>query len=185
MICQAPGVLRGEWFGWDSMKRARSERDDAMEGDRKLLNARAPDGHESGYTLVELLCAIAIMGIVIAPIMNSVIASIGASSTARNLAQVQTVLQNAADRVNRSPKSCDYLIFAQAAVLAEGWSADRATVEQLHYAPAARTLDAGTWQSNACEGTVPSELLVQLVRITVTSPNGQVRKTIEVVKSDI
>ena len=156
------------------------ERDDG----RALPSRRSGDS-DGGFTLVELVCAVAIMAIVIAPILGSVIASIGASSSARNLAQVETVLQNAADRVNRAPKACAYLIYAQAAVQAEGWAADRAKVEEMHYVPNSDATKAGQWVANACDGTAPSELIVQLVRITVTSPNGQVKKTTEVVKSDV
>lgn len=166
------------------MKRARRDQSERVV-DHDTSPRSAKHRADGGFTLVELVCAISIMAIVIAPILGSVIASIGASTSARNMAQVETVLQNASDRVNRAPKGCGYLIFVQAAVQAEGWDPDQASVEELHYVPDPVATKAGRWVANACEGTTPTELLVQLVRITVTSPTGQVTKTAEVVKSDV
>lgn len=165
-----------------TMKRAKRDNEVAGAAPGRYRSPRADDG----FTLVELVAAIAVMAIVMVPIMTAVIAAIGASSTARNLAQVETVLQNAADRVNRAPVGCTYLIYAQAAVQASGWDGSQATVEELHYdAAKADALVSGDWKNDACVGGARSELLVQMVRITVTSPDGSIKKTMEVIKSDV
>ena len=147
----------------------------------------APDGprRDQGFSIVELVVTIGILSILIAPLMTAVIATIRASSTTRSLAQVQTVLQNAADRVNRAPKGCDYTVYVQAAAQSEGWSAGQATIVQSRYAPGASPAVAGSWLSGACSGFVPDALLVQIVTVTVTSPDGTIKSSVEVVKSDV
>jgi hypothetical protein len=108
----------------------------------------------------------------------------------RSAAQVETAVVNAADRVNRAPKRCDYTIYAQAAVQTEGWEPDRATVTHEYYVPGSDATVQGTWQTGAagapgCPGPAPTDLLVQRVTISITSPDGKVRRNIEVVKSDV
>jgi hypothetical protein len=43
----------------------------------------------------------------------------------------------------------------------------------------------GTWMNGGCPNGVRPPGLVQMVRITVTSPDGRVTRTIQVVKSDV
>ena len=140
---------------------------------------------DRGTTLVELLVTIVIMGTVMAPVMNAVVASITASATNRGLAQVETALHNAADKVNRARKGCDYTVFASAAAQAQGWSSSAATVQQFHYVPAATPATPGTWANGACPATGLRDLLVQLVTVTVTNPDTGAQRTIQVVKSDV
>src|SRR5262249_38733522 len=128
---------------------------------------------------------IALMAIVIAPLLDSVITSIRASSSTGELSQLQIVLQNAADRVNRAPKGCDYSVYAEAAALSQGWQATQVSTVQEHYVPGATSTDPGSWAADACTGPTPTDLIVQLVTITVTSPSGKIQKSIEVVKSDV
>jgi prepilin-type N-terminal cleavage/methylation domain-containing protein len=159
------------------MKRAKREQtDDACTARR---------GSDAGFTLIEIVATIAIMAIVIAPVLDSVITTIRASRTSGDLSQIETVLQNAADRVNRAPKGCDYAVYAEAAALAEGWVSGQVTTQQQHYVPAMTSTQPGTWATGACTGPTPTDLIVQLVTITVTSPDGKIHKTIEVVKSDV
>lgn len=129
--------------------------------------------------------AVVIMSIIVVPTLNAVITAVRAGTTNTDLAEVQTVLQNAADRVNRAPKSCDYTVYAQAAAQTQGWVAGTTTVVQQYYAPGATAAVPGTWMANACAGASPTPLLVQMVTITVTSPDGKVSKTVQVVKSDV
>ena len=104
---------------------------------------------DQGFSVVELVVTIGILAVLIAPLMTAVIATIRASSTTRSLAQVQTVLQNAADRVNRAPKGCDYTIYAQAAAQSQGWSAGQATVVQSRYLPGTTPAVVGAWLAGA------------------------------------
>lgn len=140
---------------------------------------------DRGATLTELLVTIVVMGIIITPVMNSVMGVIKASATNRGLSQVETVLTNAADQVNRAPKSCDYTIYAQYAAQVGGWQDTDAWVTQRHYQPGATPADPGTWVDGACQGGQPDDLLVQLVEITVRNPDTGAQRTIQVVKSDV
>jgi prepilin-type N-terminal cleavage/methylation domain-containing protein len=148
----------------------------------------APRDVDRGFTLVELVMAITVMMIIAVPTMSAVIAAIRADVLNNDLADVQTVLQNAVDNVNRAPKGCAYTQYAQNAATTEGWNGvATVTVVEKHYTPGATSDVAGVWDVQACAGatTTPSPLLVQMVTITVKSPDGKVQKTLQVVKSDV
>jgi prepilin-type N-terminal cleavage/methylation domain-containing protein len=141
-------------------------------------------GRDRGVTLIEIVVTVAMLAIVSVPLGNSVVASIRASSRTVETAKVLTIAQNAADRVNRAPKSCDYAEYARAAAMTEGWAS---ATEQRYFAPSG-TVGAGQWMNGAtpaCIGTEPTPMLVQMVRITVTGGHHGVSSTIEVVKSDV
>jgi len=138
---------------------------------------------DAGFSLVEIILTIAVMSILIAPLMSAVVATVRSSRLSRNAAQVETVLQNAADRVNRAPVRCpDYLVYVQAAAQSIGWPPDSASATYAHYDP---TSVPDPWVPGACVGPSPADLIVQRVTITVTSPDGQVTRTLQVVKSDV
>ena len=59
---------------------------------------------DAGFTLVEAVVTIALMSIVVVPVLGAVMASIEASSRSRSAAQIETVIVNASDRVNRAPR---------------------------------------------------------------------------------
>lgn len=140
---------------------------------------------DGGTTFTELLVTIVIMGIVVTPVLNAATMAIVASSTTRGLANVETALHNAADKINRARKTCDYSVYASAAALGQGWPSTAATVEQSHYVPGASPTVAGTWASGGCPGTGLEDLLVQMVTITMTNPDTGASRTIQVVKSDV
>ncbi len=140
---------------------------------------------DCGYTLTEVLVAVTLMGVAIVPIMTAGIVTINASASSRNAARVESVLANAADRVNRAGESCDYDVYVQAAAQAEGWSGAQATASYSYYVPAASPTTLGTWVAGACPGGVRPDGLVQKVTITVTAPNGQPTRTIAMVKSNV
>lgn len=147
-------------------------------------------GRDHGYSLVEIAVTITLIGIVVIGLMSAVFTSITASTTSRSAARVETVIVNAADRINRAPKKCDYSVYAKAAVQTEGWAADRASVVQEYYVPGATAADAGTWAtgdalSPGCKADEPTDLLLQRVTLTITSPDGKVTRSIQVVKSDV
>ena len=148
-----------------------------------------PDG-DSGFSLIEVIFAVMLMGVVVVAVLAAVITSVITSSVVRSGARVETVVVNAADRVNRAPKSCDYAPYAQAAVQTEGWSTSAASVTQEYYVPAASPTTAGTWaagtaSSPACPAGTLTDLLVQRVSITISSPDGRAHRSIQVVKSDV
>ena len=145
------------------------------------------DVTDAGFSLVEIVMTITIMAIIMVPTLNAVMATITAGRLNTNMSAVETVLQNAADRVNRAPKGCDYTLYAQAAAQTNGWSADTTTVLQQHFVPGATANTDGQWADLACLATesAPADLAVQLVTITVKSPDGKIEKSLQVVKSDV
>ena len=153
-------------------------------------------GHlrDAGQTLVEAVTTVVIIAIVAVPILSAVWTTVRASSIERNGTIVETVIVNAADRINRAPKVCDYTPYVEAAVVSQGWDKGLATVEQKYFVAGADPAQQGSWQpggpgvpGGACVGsaTKPAGLLVQLVKVTVRSPDGRSRRTIQVVKSDV
>lgn len=143
---------------------------------------------DRGITLVETVVTVAMLAIVAVPLGNAVLASIKASSRTVETSKVLTIVQNAADRVNRAPKVCDYVEYARAAAMSEGWPSATVSVQQRYFAPSGGAPGSGQWLSGAtpaCSGTDPTPMLVQMVKITVTGTQHGVSRTIEVVKSDV
>ncbi len=156
----------------------------------------APRGSSSaprdeGFSLVEVVMAITLIAIVIIPIIEATFLSVKASSIARTVAEVDTTLQNAADRVTRAPTLCEYDSYVRAALIAKGWNPSQVTATYEHYEPGESLKAAdgtpGQWVAGGCKGTPPKRTprLIQKVTITVTSDQGSVQRTIEVVMSDV
>src|SRR5262245_17951178 len=95
--------------------------------------ADGPRARDTGFTIVEVVMTIV-------PIIDATITSVRASSTVREVAEVETVLQNAADRVNRAPTLCNYDVYVQAAALAKGWAPGQTTAKYFYYVPGASAL---------------------------------------------
>lgn len=145
---------------------------------------------DRGASLIEIVIAVSLLGVVVAAILTATATGIKVSSVDRAAAQVETAIVNASDRVNRAPKRCDYTIYAQAAVQTQGWDANRVSLFQEYYVPGPNAGTSGTWHSGsqaspACPGPAPDDLLVQRITLSITSPNGDVRRSIQVVKSDV
>jgi len=140
---------------------------------------------DGGFTLTEVLVAIVLLALTVIPLMLSGVVSIRSSGISREVARVETVLANAADRINRAPEGCSYDVVVQAAALAEGWPSTTVTVSYAHYVPAATPTQWGSWVAGACPGQQRPQGLVQKVMIDVTSPSGNVSRALVVVKSDV
>jgi prepilin-type N-terminal cleavage/methylation domain-containing protein len=150
---------------------------------------------DHGFSLVEVVVAIALMGTVVLALLDATFASVKASTTGRESAEIQTVLQNAADRVNRADLGCDYSIFVKAAVQAKGWQESQATATYQYYQPGldALAINPGNWfpavpgpsKFDACgpTGDRPPRL-IQLVTISITDLSGH-QRTMQVMKSDV
>jgi len=147
-------------------------------------DASPPDTRrrDAGVTLPELIVAIVLMGVLLGAVLTAVQASVRASSVAFESAQLETVLLNASDRVARAPQLCDYEAYVDAAALAEGWSADRTSVDVELLV--ANTGDASDWQPQACPADV-SPFDVQRLTVTVTNPAGTITRSMTMVKSDV
>lgn len=140
--------------------------------------------------MVEIVVAIVLMGTVGIAVMNSVWTGVKASSQARTAAQVETAVVNAVDRVVRAPKRCDYTMFVWGAVQVEEWPTSSISLVQEYYVPGPNAATSGQWLAGsgstpACAGAAATDLLVQRVTIQITSPDGKIRREIEVVKSDV
>jgi type II secretory pathway pseudopilin PulG len=142
---------------------------------------------DGGFSLVEVLITIILMGTVLIAIMNASIAGIKASSAATDVAQIETVLQNAADRVNRATQKCDYTQFVEAAASVAWGSANAhlASATYQWYQPNPDATQTGSWHSGPCSTPGVAGKDVQLVTITVSSPNGKVTRSMQVVKSNV
>ena len=149
-----------------------------------------PAERDRGLTLIEIVIAITLMAVVVGAILSAVATTISASATSRSAAQVETALVNAADRVNRAPKRCDYTIYAQAAAQTQGWDPSTVSLTHQYYIPGADASSTGSWavgtpDAPGCSGAAPTDLLVQRVTIELTSPDGEIHRSIQVVKSDV
>ena len=156
----------------------------------QVTTNEAPEGRcsrDAGFSLVEIVATITLVALIVLPILNAAFGAVKASATSREVAEIETVLQNAADRVNRADIDCDYSLYVGAAAAANGWPASRATATYQHYVPGATAAAStpGTWADGACPGGVRVRGMVQLVTITVVSDTGSIRRSIKVVKSDV
>jgi hypothetical protein len=124
--------------------------------------------------------AISLVGIAIIPLMGASWVLVRSTAFNRSNTKVETVIANAADRVNRAAEGCDYTIYVEAAALSQGWAQGQVSATYSYW-----DTNTGDWVAGACPNGVRPDGLVQQVRITVTSPDGQVTRSMQVVKSDV
>jgi Tfp pilus assembly protein PilV len=157
---------------------------DAGAGRRRVRNFARRD---EGVSIIETVVTVVLLAIVVVPVMSAVLVSVKVSTVSRSAAQAQTAMINAADRINRAPMSCDYTIYAKAAVQTQGWNADMASVKQEYY-----NAQTNSWVEDppgdpcpGAPGATTTEDLVQKVTIVITTPDSQISRTIQVVKSNV
>ncbi len=149
---------------------------------------------DAGFTFVEVVVTIVLVGVVVLPILAAVRASIRTATVSESAAEVETLLVNAVDRVNRAPRTgtfqCDLTSPVEAAVETHGWPASSATVKN-HYLNTS-DLDPGTKGTfvegpgnTACPATGFYNGIVQRFTITITNPDDGLSRTLQVVKGDI
>ena len=151
---------------------------------------RGRDGarpRNGGFSVVEVLFTITLIALAIVPLMQATISSIRVSTNAGVIAEVDSALQDAADRVTRAPTLCNYDDWVKAALLSRGWPPENVTATYQRYQPGETALATtpGVWIDGACEGELRPAGLIQKVEITVTSKSGLVQRSIKVVKSDV
>jgi Tfp pilus assembly protein PilV len=137
---------------------------------------------DPGSTLVEVIISIVLIGVVVSAVLAAVQVSIRSSSIAFTGAEVETVLLNAGDRINRAPQLCAYEQYVDAAAAAQEWGPETTTVtvEIL----VANTGFPSDWEPQDCNTSV-GPFDVQRMTIVATDPSGDITRTLTVVKSDV
>lgn len=146
--------------------------------------------NDRGASLIEIVIAVTLLATVLGALVSATTTGVRVSSEQRSSALVETAVVNAADRLNRAPKQCDYGIYVEAAVLSQGWAPDSVQLVQEYYVAGTSPTVAGSWATGdpatpGCPGAAPDDLLVQRVTLTITDPEDGVRRSIQVVKSDV
>lgn len=146
---------------------------------RAVAEPREQRRGDAGYSLTEIVVTVALLGIVVVPVLGAVRGSVKASAVSRAAAQVETALVNAAEAVNRASLSCDPDDYREAigAALADAPNPVRLTALDVTHAGG----PAGT----PCPGPSPTFDLVQHVRIGVTSADGELTRSLSIVKSHV
>jgi hypothetical protein len=143
------------------------------------------DDRDRGDTFVEILTAIVLLGIVIVPLFDALMTVVASSSGNRKTAEAESALQDASDRINRSPMACDYSALVAVAAQAQGWSPSAATAVHRRYVPGPDPSVGGTWVSGACLDGAITPNMVQSITITITAPGSEVSRSMQVVKSNV
>jgi type II secretory pathway pseudopilin PulG len=157
-------------------------------GRRRALAVRGGAPTDEGVTLVEVVLSIALLGIVVVPLLLAVSASIRSSNVSESAAQVETLLVNAVDRVNRAPRNdfqCDVSSPIVAAVETVGWPTSSATIVQEYLDEPTGNWLSGTGNLACPDSTGFYNGIVQRITITITSPDERVSRTLQVVRGDI
>lgn len=157
------------------------------------------DSEDGGYTLIEMLVAIMLMGTVVLSIMGGMWAVVRASAQSDERAKSQAVLGAAGDALTNyghinCPEPEDdsmntYLGLVQKGATNVGWALDSVQITAYQfYNPA-----TNTWEpNNSVQGTecdpgagLTPEKTMQKMTVTVTSPTGRSTQSVDIVKVDI
>jgi len=150
---------------------------------------------DRGYTLVEMLVAIVLMGTIVLSIMGGMWAVVRASRQNDVRAKTQAVLGAAGDGIsNYRYIACPevdqgYEEFGQKAAASVGWPLESVEIVDYQY----WNPDTGTWDdNNSIQGTdcnpnvgLTTSKTLQKLTIRATSPGNDYSATIDIVKSDI
>lgn len=155
-----------------------------------------PDG---GFSLVETVMAVALLGIAAASILGGLWTAIRVSRVGNDVAKVEAVLSSAADRLTgwvylpcpEQDAAGGYLPVVQAASGAVSWPASTVAITEIRYwSPSSSS--TGSWgtengigaECNQAVGLSTSRVL-QKITLRVTSPDGRSTRALEVVKNDV
>jgi type II secretory pathway pseudopilin PulG len=132
---------------------------------------------ERGDTLVEVLIAIAVVGISSTALLAGLATAINLSGTHRGQANADVVLVSAADSVkNQTYVACPSVSTAsynptQGVSLPAGWSNSNLTISTVK-----------GWNGSAFVACPATDGKLQLVTITATTPDGRSTESVDVVK---
>lgn len=143
---------------------------------------------ERGSSLVEVLIALAILGISAAALLGGISTLAITSSAHSNQARAETVLTSAAERLRDAGVAHEkcalateptYLAAVRLATVPSGWTASSAvSIEEVRY------WDGSTFGATCYDDAAHEFLLtLQLVTIRVMSPDGRTVETVSVVKA--
>lgn len=141
--------------------------------------SRVRRGDESGFSLVEVLISVVIMGICFAGLLGGMGMSILGSSIHRSQADGHALLVSAAEAVKdqtRNPYACPpTFTFASGVTAPSGWSISDVAVTKVEH---------GYWDGGGTFVVATDCTTVDLQRITlrVTSPDGRALETLTVIK---
>jgi type II secretory pathway pseudopilin PulG len=144
---------------------------------------RRDESDDCGFSYVELVVAVVILGIIVVPVFDVFTSVIAGSSKATADVKVDMVMQGVADRVNRAAMSCDYTPYVEAAAEMAGWPDSAATVSHMRYAAGAG--GSVTWIAGACPAGGVNVTLIQMVQVTMNDPHSGATRTLQMVKSNV
>ena len=174
-----------------------------------LLETKSSARRDRGFTLTEVIVAMALMGTVIVVLLTAITVIIRASSTSDHAAKVEAMLTGAADRLTgwaylSCPEANDegYDAIVGAAADDVGWDSSQVVITSIRYwdpmSGAGGMGDQwaadGDWgatnglsSSSQCgeDVSLTTARTLQLVTIQATSPDGEIVRTIEVVKANV
>lgn len=160
--------------------------------------AKTPSAGASGFTLVEVLVALMILGITFGAVLGGMATSINTSDLHRQQAQVQAVLASAVEKV-KSPETvrvacatrATYLGAARSVAPAanssvvprvEAWLSTTISVVSVTYSDGNGGFGTTCYDKVAYEVGGRRLLTLQLIEIRVTHPGGRVNRTLSFVK---
>lgn len=200
MVALPCWAFEEEPSGHGSLKAEEADADGTQVG--QMMNVRRrldPDDpartSDGGYTLVEMLVAIMLMGSIVLSIMGGMWAVVRASSQNDERAKVQAVLGAAGDGIsNYRYIACPevdggYEEFGQKAAAAVGWPLEVVEITNYQY----WNPDTDNWdESNSIQGAdcnpnvgLTTSKTLQKLTIRASAPGGGYVATIDIVKSDI
>lgn len=151
---------------------------------RAGLRRNEPRSDDRGFTLVEIVVAIAVLGVTAVSILAAVVSGIGGSARHQEHATATAWLQSAADFLEVSPVNvCNATNNAASVKQAYQQDIDASVhVENSDGWADARLVVTGVqfWNGGAFGTTCYDDL--QLISMTVTSPNGKVAQSLDFVK---
>lgn len=155
------------------------------EGD-EVTQSRRSTRRDRGFSFVEVLVTIVLLGTMVIAILTATRAQITSSRTSREAAQVESALLAAAERVERAPRGdfeCDLSgpVYAAAQLELGVSDVEAPTYALLDY----EHLTALGWVPGACPGGVYQLGLVQRIGITMIHPESGLTRKLEVLKGDV
>jgi prepilin-type N-terminal cleavage/methylation domain-containing protein len=164
---------------------------------QRSAGVRAQD-RDAGFTLIEILIVIMLMGLVLTAVLATLQVATKASAVDQEHAIAYSWLQAASDEIYRQPRvPCDsatdpiatYTAYAHAVPRPISWDATSAHIEVVGVEYLGRvTPDADfEWDAAFCfEGGVyvDSPLYTQRITLQATSPTGGLVKTLQMVKNE-